>query len=152
MKSVILALASMVVLGTFPAQARLGETPPQISKRYGTPSLQQFEDGRLYGLPSTNYVFKGVFVSVTFKDGKSVREAVSPLEARELTLKERDAFVKAIGGPKFGKSADGKLWVGPDAARAVYLNGMLRIQSGQFTKYWEAYERDRKEKAGAQTK
>src|SRR5262245_56307296 len=122
---------------TVAAYARLGETAAEIEERYGTHSAEQYPDGLLYGLSSTNYTFKGCFIAVSFKDGKCVREAVSPLENREMTLSERESFVKAIGGSKFGKSADGKLWIGPKGSRATYHNGMLRIQSGEYTDYWE---------------
>lgn len=148
MKTVYLLLAITCPLL---AQARLGETPEQIQKRYGSPSKKVLDP--ICGLTTSNYLFKEYSIDVSFKDGLAVREAVKKAgRAMDLiSMEEGAALVKAIGGEAWKASEGG--WKSRDGGRAMWFGQHVFIESGAFLKHKKAYEQqESKRKAEADRK
>lgn len=150
MKSIITLLIVAVCLS---ASARLGETAEEIQTRYGKPILPTQPTVGIYGLSSTNYLFKGYEITVNFKNGKSIRESVKPKAKSELTEAECFELVKNIGGLDWAWVKEAEFfWKRDDGALGIGSKESFAVESQQFanhrTEYFKA--KAEAEKAAAQ--
>jgi len=147
--------AMFILFGLFAVvascSARLGETPEQIQKRYGLPSktnevsgvtlIPIDTPGYLFGLPTTNYIFNGYIITVSFKGGKSVREVVRSSDARPLSEGECLGFRDRIGAGlnwEGGGSID-TYWKTKEGVIAERRGSEFVLEGLEFTHHFRAY-------------
>jgi hypothetical protein len=124
----VLALA--LILVSFPAVARLGETNVQIMQRYG-PVQKRYDDGT--NLWHAGYVFKDYTIIVYYMNNISQAESVSSVSARAISDDERDVLMKNIGGAANWASDQGHLQFGPDCW--TNSNGAVAIMANTPDSY-----------------
>ena len=116
---------------TATAQARLGETPDQLVKRYGEPlsQVKQAADGTAIALVFANFQKSGFEIEVTLSNGVSVAESFRKLNGDILTLNEvrtllaDNAQGRAWEAPVFIK--DQKRWVSDDGTVATLTGSRI---------------------------
>ena len=140
-RAILMLLPALLLLGSVPLQARLGETPGRVEARYGTPV--KVENGICSRDFQCTYKCAGMTIVVHFLDEKSQYESFSnedgiPLRAEEI---QRLLEVNRRGGNWKVKedTNSSKTWnLNSGDATAVYQhNGapLLKIK----TNWWDHY-------------
>ncbi len=105
MPRLLLAITLMLIFGP-PGFARIGETEPQIEKRYGKPISKLTDDGPIR---SRAYSSGGFLIVVEFENGVSQMEIFAKPDRSELSETEVTTLLEA--------NKDGFNWLGlPDEA------------------------------------
>jgi len=151
MKTILTTLCLTALLcGT--VQARLGETVAEISERYGKPLNTNPTQG-IFGLAESTYLFKGYSICVNFKDGKCVREQVTPKAKQELTEDACFELVKSVGGLDWAWKKEGDFfWKRDDGANAVGDKSHFIIESDRLAKHRDAYLKQQSDNAKNEAK
>ncbi len=159
------AIALLCCFGITTVSARLGETPEEITKRYGAPVRSRESTRKLQiigggsqigdcGLPTTNFVFKEFFIAVTFLDGHSVRERLVPKAFGYLSGDQAIALRDAISPDDewTGHSYESR-WKSRKGSVAEHLGGSLDVRSAAFIKHAKDFaERKNQQQAEAYKK
>ena len=110
MKTFSILISTLLLCGS--AQARLGESPDEIQKRYGKPQRQGDRLDKDSGLPQSDYIFKDYSITVVFKEGKCVREWVNKKDYGLITDEEVFKLIKGITGEADMKNRGRNSWEG----------------------------------------
>jgi hypothetical protein len=117
MRSTLVLL--LALLAAVSAQARIGETPPELAHRYGDGHREKAVGAS--GIDLIRYGRAGFDVEVTFADGLSVRE-VYRRRGRQLTDEEISQLIRGMKGHGFFWSfhRSKKLWISGDGKVHAY--------------------------------
>lgn len=98
----LLIVTSMLFLCAVGAQARLGETPEQIEKRFGAPTFK--------GVNSNEYRKNGFEILVIYKNGVSVAEHYANKGITETDVKRILSGQDAAGWTDYTKDHNSVAW------------------------------------------
>ena len=134
-------IASIILLAALTAataSARIGETAAEIENRYGKPGPSVGTDE--LGHQTSQYLFSGYKIIVTFVGGKSEREKYSKEDESRLWTDDINSLLtmNVTNGATWKNTVSGKWKSSDDKLLAYFVDGILDVTTNDYRKALKA--------------